>query len=96
MAKAKRHIHKYHKINFSYATVWGCALPDCNHYMPKHMEAMVEGKKSYCWHCGEEMILDIDAMKESKPRCIPCRTGIDDIEELPMTAAMREFVEKRG
>lgn len=74
--KAKRHIHKYQRIEIAASKVWACALPDCNHYMPKHMESMVEGKSSYCWECNEPMILDAEAMKDDRPRCHNCRNGI--------------------
>lgn len=73
---ARKHVHKYHNIQVAYNKVWACALPDCTHYMPKHMEEMVPGKKSICWQCNEPFILDTEAMKEDKPRCIGCRSGI--------------------
>jgi len=69
---AKKHIHKYHKINLAYSRLWACALPDCNHYMPKHLENNVPGKKSICWECGNEMILDDHNMLNDKPICLSC------------------------
>lgn len=74
--KAKRHTHKYHKVEVSGSKVWACALPDCNHYMPKHMENMVVGKKTYCWGCGEETILSPDNMKMDLPLCYECSHGL--------------------
>jgi hypothetical protein len=78
--KAKRHTHKYHRVNAGYQMLWACALPDCNHHMPLHLTALVEGKASICWKCGEQMILDSDAMKLDKPICIDCR-GINELNE---------------
>jgi hypothetical protein len=71
--KAKRHTHKYHKITMSSQMVWACALPDCNHYMPKHMEMMVPGKNTICWGCGADMVLDAHNMTDHKPTCNKCK-----------------------
>ena len=78
MAKAKRHIHKYHKVLMSYTKVWACALPDCNHYMPTHMEQMVLGKASICWNCDSMFILNESNMKNDKPTCMNCAGEDDD------------------
>lgn len=69
--------------------IWACALPDCNHYMPKHMEAMIPGKATYCWQCGEATIMDAESMKENQPRCMNCRTGID-------TSSISEYLAQHG
>lgn len=71
-SKAKRHTHKYQKVQLGFGKVWACALPDCNHYMPSHMTIMVEGKNSLCWGCNESMILDITAMMIDRPICDNC------------------------
>lgn len=71
--KSKRHTHKYRQILIAGTKVWACALPDCNHYMPQHMTALVEGKNSYCWNCGELFMLDTEAMKMDMPFCLNCR-----------------------
>lgn len=82
--KAKRHIHKYHRIEVAGEKVWACALGNCNHYMPAHMVNMVPGKNSFCWECDEMIILGPDNMIEDRPRCFNCRTGIspDSIESI--------------
>lgn len=89
--KAKRHIHKYARVPFTYGSkVWACRLPDCNHYMPKHLEATVEGKSSICWQCGNDFILDIESMDEDTPRCKKCR-GIEEVaEQIPLTDEMKK------
>lgn len=86
--RSRRHRHKYHLVAMGANHVWACALPDCTHYMPNHMEAMVEGKASICWQCGEDMILDKENMKDKQPRCYNCKTGI--VAELPMTPVLKE------
>ena len=80
MTKAKRHTHKYHQINLSSQKVWACALPDCNHYMPKHLDETVPGKKSICWKCETEFILNASNMSQRKPVCDGC-SGMEDIQE---------------
>lgn len=91
--RSKRHRHKYHNVVFGASHVWACALPDCTHYMPNHMSAMVEGKASICWQCGEDMILDKSNMKENQPRCENCRLGIESVE-VPLSSAMTDRLKK--
>jgi hypothetical protein len=88
--KSKRHIHKYYRDNESYMRCWACGLPDCSHYMPPHIEKQIVGKQSICWQCGEVFILDSEALKEIRPRCIACRTGIDSAEDFPLSAEMKQ------
>ncbi len=72
MGQSKKHTHKYHRIPINGNNLWACALPDCNHYMPKSIEKMVEGKNSYCFSCSNIFILDSEAMKRDKPLCFDC------------------------
>jgi hypothetical protein len=72
MARAKKHVHKYHYTDLKYAKVWSCALPDCYHYMPDHMSVNVIGKRSLCWECNGEFILDENNMKNEMPICYEC------------------------
>lgn len=65
-------------------------MADCNHYMPKHLEATVEGKNSICWGCGEEFPLDADSMLEDKPRCLKCRGIIIEDEQIPLSEEMKK------
>lgn len=71
----KNHTHKYQLRATGSQPVWACALPDCNHYMPPHLNTLIEGRSSICWECDEKFILDIDSMKEARPRCFTCRDG---------------------
>lgn len=93
MARAKRHVHKYHYIVLPMmgSKVWACRLPDCNHYMPKYMEPTIEGKSSICWGCDETFILTLAAMAEDMPRCEKCR-GID-VDEA--SAVLRQYLESK-
>ena len=97
--KAKRHRHKYHRIPYSGTTVWACALSDCPHYMPKHMESILPGKATYCWGCETEMLLSPENMKKDKPICPNCASGIhpEDIEaemNVPIPAALQALINK--
>ena len=95
---SKNHVHKYHwrKLGSS-SRVLACALPDCSHYQPAHLEAMNEGKKSICNQCAEEFVLTSDALKEDKPRCEDCRFEIVRAEEAPaLSPAMQEYLREKG
>lgn len=90
--KSKRHTHKYHLVNMGATSVWACALPNCNHYMPDHMSRMVPGKMSLCYSCDEPFILDSEAMKATRPTCMECR-GVDSVKtEIPLSTAMEEYL----
>lgn len=87
MAKKRTHIHQYRRIypnSFGVGPinklrgVWGCALPDCTHYMPHNVANQVEGKGSLCNSCMEPFVLDDDNMKEDRPRCYDCRNPDPD------------------
>ena len=71
--KSRRHTHKYCRRPVGYQKVWACALPDCNHHMPPHYAALIEGKASICWECEQPMLLDAINMEMDKPICPDCR-----------------------
>ena len=103
MAKSKRHTHKYHKVLMGYISVWTCALPNCLHYMPKHMEQMVLGKATYCWGCDTEMILTPQNMSDDKPLCVDCKKRqsnlIQSIQEDTLdvdTTTIEEILREKG
>lgn len=70
----KKHIHKYHKINLAGHFVFACALSDCSHYIPKHIENLIIGKKTYCWECDLVMTMGLEEIKMDRPICVSCRT----------------------
>ena len=88
--KAKRHTHKYHRIEIASSLVWACALPDCNHYMPEHMSELVPGKYSLCWgsspDCLGKFVLNPANMKNDRPLCNACA----DAENAKLSAANLE------
>ncbi len=72
---AKKHIHKYHKVDTEAGPLWACGLGDCNHFMPSHYAKLLPGKTSICWGCGELFTLDPISMERSKPMCGDCQFG---------------------
>jgi hypothetical protein len=82
--KAKRHVHKYYRArpNKYSDFLWACAIPDCTHHMPKHMEHLLHGKATICWGCGEQMILDERAYKMDKPICMDCDPNVVPVETM--------------
>lgn len=76
--KAKRHTHKYHKVEAVGIKIWACALPDCNHHMPPHYKNTLPGKATICWECDEDTVLDTVNMRMDKPKCPNCY-GLNDI-----------------
>lgn len=76
---AKKHVHKYHKVDCFGELLFFCALPDCPHHMPKYYENGLIGKKSICWNCDSEFILDERAMSMDMPVCISCALVTNEI-----------------
>jgi hypothetical protein len=71
--KARRHVHRYQRRLVAGIWVWGCALPQCSHYMPKHMESMVEGKASVCNTCDNTIMMTGEYLEMPVPKCTKCR-----------------------
>jgi hypothetical protein len=72
---AKKHTHKYYKLPLGNGFVWACGLSDCSHHTPKYLEQTVKGKKSICWNCERDFILESRNMMEDKPLCLDCIPG---------------------
>lgn len=89
--KSKRHVHKYYRVSMNGTDVWACAKPDCMHYMPQHMEKLVNGKSTVCWECGENTFMTPASMADRQPRCDDCR-GIMGIEA-PVSGPLKNILE---
>ena len=80
---AQKHTHRYYKIKLQYVEVWACSLPNCTHYVPPHLSALMLGKSSLCWSCGHEFLLDEERKEhaiEGRPICRNCelkQKGVD-------------------
>lgn len=88
----KRHTHKYHKIEIASGKLWACALPDCTHYMPKHLENTIPGKNSICWSCGNEFMLNSINMLNDMPICINCNPQTKRLEDFLRSRETNEIV----
>lgn len=94
----KRHKrHKYYRVEVAQNKVWACALPDCTHYIPKHMEKLANGKATFCWGCNAEMTLNPSNMNEDRPQCENCKLGIipepePNTTEAPLTPSLAAFL----
>lgn len=72
MAKAtiQKHIHKLKRIKFKSGNAsFFCTLPDCTF---KVNPALALGKRSECWRCGEEFLLNEYSIRLAKPHCEKC------------------------
>ena len=78
----KQHTHKYLKQTTTGSPVWRCMLPDCNHFMPSHLEPLVIGRTSYCWECNDKFILTEQSMKRNKPLCDDCSPEVQALQQL--------------
>jgi len=47
-----------------------CSLPGCTHWI---MFALANGRKSICWHCEEELVLNQDNLRLKHPTHSHCR-----------------------
>jgi hypothetical protein len=55
---SKKHIHKYQQQKLGSYNVWGCAFPECSHYMPINQQDRIMGRMSVCWNeCGNTVIM---------------------------------------
>ena len=90
MAK-KQHVHKYYRLT-NYVKLWACALEDCTHVMPKHLEEMMMGKKSICWECGSPFKLNSFSLKMDKPMCEQCNPELNT----PEAIKIREMLKSQG
>lgn len=78
--KKQGHTHQYQRT-YPYGkvpgplgnsrSVWACALPDCNHFVPLNMIEPVD-KLSLCNNCFEVFQLTRENMKLDKPICEKC------------------------
>ena len=63
------HIHKYERGYVDKertSTVYICRLPDCSHFIG---EVFIIGKKSICWKCQREFVIDKATTKLVKLNC---------------------------
>lgn len=90
----KKHVHKYYRLDMMGTKVWACALPNCSHYMPKHLEPSIANRLSVCWQCeSDSMLMGPLQLERVKPICEKCM-GID--EEPEISPALMELMKQKG
>ena len=77
----QKHIHKVKRLRFKSGNhMYFCTLPDC--YF-KVNPALFLGKKTICWRCGEEFIMNEYSLRLARPHCEKChKTKSEDKEEI--------------
>jgi hypothetical protein len=64
------HVHKLTRHKYKSGNIiFFCSLPDCSF---KTNIALVLGKRSLCWRCGEEFIMNEYSLRLAKPHCDAC------------------------
>ncbi len=79
MAKLEKekHICKFRRLRYKSGNeIFFCALPDCS---KKLNPALLLGKRSICWRCGNDFIMNEYSLRLAKPHCEKCHKpkGID-------------------
>lgn len=80
--------------------VFFCALPDCSY---KTNTSLALGKRSICWRCGNDFIMDEYSLRLAKPHCSNCHKprgmindGKEDIietmKELSLTEKLQQTI----
>ena len=70
MSKKEQHVHKFKRLTYKSGNqIFFCALPDCN---KKISTALVLGKRSLCWRCGQEFLMSDYSLRLAKPHCDSC------------------------
>ena len=93
----KKHIHKYYRgiINGN-TPVWMCALANCSHYMPPHLENLVNNKSTICWGCDNPILMYPRQLEMEKPMCDKC-CGVATPEDLNnLSPAMARLLKEKG
>ncbi len=88
---ALKHTHRYHKTRPNTRRnepVWACSLPGCSHFIP--LNTTVEGRKSLCWNCGEELIMTENEMAVDKPECPSCALASSGMDLDALAALLKE------
>jgi hypothetical protein len=68
---------------------WKCALEGCGFFVHLGLAHVLIGKQAICWNCEERFVVSEESLKEEKPRCLECKTGIGD-------DAIAKFLKEKG
>jgi len=56
---------------------WKCALEGCGFFVHLGLAHILIGKTAICWDCQEKFMVSEESLKEEKPRCYECKTGVN-------------------
>jgi hypothetical protein len=83
MSRVQAHVHKLkrYKYKSTGTAVYFCTLPDCAY---KTDTKLTLGKRSICWRCGHEFLINEYSIRLSKPHCMDCKKtkGMINIPEI--------------
>jgi hypothetical protein len=92
MAKPN-HVHKLKRLRYKSGNeIFFCALPDCSF---KTNTSLVLGKRSICWRCGNEFIMNEYSLRLAKPHCDDCHKPKREYAEVDITK-LPSFPENRA
>jgi len=64
------HAHKLKRHTYSNGTqVYFCTLPDCSF---RSAIGLNLGKRTICWRCGKEFLMNVYSLTLAKPHCEEC------------------------
>lgn len=68
-----KHPHLLALIN---KKTWKCMLDGCSFFVHTGLQHVLVGKSAVCWHCEDKFPLNEMSLKDDKPICDECRTGV--------------------
>jgi len=81
LAKSQ-HTHKLKRLKYkSGNAVFFCALADCSY---KVNTPLALGKRSICWRCGEDFIMNEYSLRLAKPHCMKCHRLKEERNNIPL------------
>lgn len=79
-----------HRLMLFNRKTWKCV--ECSFFVHLGLAHVLIGKEAVCWGCGDEFIIDGEALKDEQPKCEPCRTRAAG---LPSAIEMSAIVERQ-
>lgn len=72
MPRVQNHTHKLKRFKYKSTgtAIFFCTLPDCTFKSDTHLTL---GKRSICWRCNQEFLINEYAIRLSRPHCMGCK-----------------------
>jgi hypothetical protein len=68
------HVHRFLRIPSKKTNTWTCT--ECSWFVHEGLSHILLTKNAICWGCEEPFRISAESLKEDKPRCDECRTGL--------------------